>query len=421
MKYLNSLRVVVEMWVFWYDWGMYRFIVALLFICGFVSAQDAVFSPMKASAPYSFVERSDWSRYDNGKYIGHVYHEARASILPTQDSAAEDGLLYQGNFIVLEETLRDMRRSARAVNAIVPARFRISANGGYTLEEDNGFPSFRDFPIFPANKTPLGSKWVAEGRRAVDPLNSGQMAIVPIVAEYTYQGVEEYKGVDVYRIKAKFSSKNGGVGVDHADFTRIQDVHDVDILVRVKDGLLVFMRDQLDETFFLKDGSSVRFRGFTLIFTENIIPMDRKAIITTLAKQTKKTEEEIPSTLIEGIDIVELPEGIQLSMKDVRFKPDSDEFLSQEAVRLDLIAQALKQFPDRTFLVEGHTASVGQVAAEMNLSTLRAKRMISEMIARGIAEDRFLFKGWGGTKPLGDNATDAGRAQNRRVEITILE
>ncbi|MDR0785149.1 MAG: OmpA family protein [Treponema sp.] len=398
---------------------MYRFILILLFFCSFISAQDAVLFRMERAAPYSFSERSDWSRYDNGKYMGHAYREVRASILPTQDDKTETGFLYQGNFIVLEETLRDMRRNARAVNAIVPSRFRVNTDGAYTIEEDNGFPSFRNFPVFPSKRTPLGSKWTAEGERAIDPFNSGRLVVIPIVAEYVYSGIEDYKGVEVYRIKAKFSSKN--VGINGADFTRIQDSHDVDILVRIKDGLLLFMRDQFDETFFLKDGSSVRFRGFTLIFTENILPMNRKAVVTTLAKQTEKPEGKAPLSLDEGIDVVEIPEGVKLTMRDVRFKPDSDEFLPQETVRLDLIAQALKQVPDRGFLVEGHTASVGQYASEMELSARRAKRMISEMVARGIAEDRFLFKGWGGAKPLADNATETGRAQNRRVEITILE
>jgi outer membrane protein OmpA-like peptidoglycan-associated protein len=392
---------------------MYRFVLTLLFLYSFISAQDnesqetALFHT-KIAAPYSFVERSDWSRYVNGKYVGHTYREARASITPTQGDETTAGLLYQGNFIVLEETLRDMRRNARAVNAIVPARFRINTDGYYTIEEDNGFPSLRNFPVLPSKKIPIGSKWTAEGSRAIDPLNSGHLVVVPIAAEYTYQGIEDYKGVDVYRIKAKFSSKN--VGVDGADFVRIQDIHDVDILIRVKDGLLLFMRDQLDETFFLKDGSSIRFRGFTLIFTENILPMNRNAVITAI----------IPS-LGEGVDVVEVPEGVRLTIKDIRFKPDSDEFLPQEASRLDIIAHALKQIQGRTFLVEGHTADVGLHASEMDLSTRRAERMISEMVARGVEEDLFLFKGWGGTKPLADNTTETGRAQNRRVEITILE
>jgi outer membrane protein OmpA-like peptidoglycan-associated protein len=116
-----------------------------------------------------------------------------------------------------------------------------------------------------------------------------------------------------------------------------------------------------------------------------------------------------------------VPGGVRLTVKDIRFVPDSDEFLAAEYPRLDKIAQALEQIPDRTFLVEGHTAAIGRAQGEMDLSLRRAKRMVDELVSRGISASRFLYKGWGGTQPLGDNATEEGRSLNRRVEITILE
>jgi outer membrane protein OmpA-like peptidoglycan-associated protein len=122
-----------------------------------------------------------------------------------------------------------------------------------------------------------------------------------------------------------------------------------------------------------------------------------------------------------SIDLTPVPEGIRLTIKDIRFVADSAEFLPSEKSRLDLIATALKQIPERTFLVEGHTAAIGRSSGEMELSVERAKRMVDELVMRGISADRFIYKGWGGTKPVGDNSTDAGRSANRRVEITILE
>jgi outer membrane protein OmpA-like peptidoglycan-associated protein len=123
-----------------------------------------------------------------------------------------------------------------------------------------------------------------------------------------------------------------------------------------------------------------------------------------------------------GLDLVSVPEGVRLIVRDIRFIPDSDEFLPEERPRLDIIAQALKEAaPRQNFLVEGHTASVGRPAGEMELSVSRARRMVEELARRGIAEDRFIYKGWGGTRPVGDNNNEPGRAQNRRVEITILD
>jgi outer membrane protein OmpA-like peptidoglycan-associated protein len=108
-------------------------------------------------------------------------------------------------------------------------------------------------------------------------------------------------------------------------------------------------------------------------------------------------------------------------VKDLRFAADSEEFLPAEYPRLDLLARALKEVPGRTFLVEGHTASVGRPEGEQELSLRRAQRMVEELVKRGISPDRFMYKGWGGRRPLGNNATEQGRALNRRVEITILD
>jgi outer membrane protein OmpA-like peptidoglycan-associated protein len=121
------------------------------------------------------------------------------------------------------------------------------------------------------------------------------------------------------------------------------------------------------------------------------------------------------------MDIASVPEGIRLTVRDLRFVADSADLLPGEQTRLDTIARALRDFPDRTFLVEGHTAAVGRPQGEMQLSTERAQRIVTELTGRGIPADRFIYKGSGGNKPVGDNANEEGRRLNRRVEITILE
>ncbi|MDR2394817.1 MAG: hypothetical protein LBD93_11790 [Treponema sp.] len=53
-------------------------------------SSDTALLLMTDAGPYSLVERSDWRRYDNGKYIGHVYHEVRASIILQSGSSPAD-------------------------------------------------------------------------------------------------------------------------------------------------------------------------------------------------------------------------------------------------------------------------------------------------------------------------------------------
>jgi outer membrane protein OmpA-like peptidoglycan-associated protein len=175
------------------------------------------------------------------------------------------------------------------------------------------------------------------------------------------------------------------------------------------------MRDNFDDTYTWPGGTTVRFRGFTLTFGNGTIPLNREAIIRTVRTAGRTLPPD------SGIDMTPVDSGLRLTVKDIRFAPDSDEMLPSENARLEVIAQVLKDVPEKTFLVEGHTAAVGNPTGEMELSLRRAKRMVDELVKRGIPAERFIYKGWGGTRPLGDNATDEGRRLNRRVEITILE
>ncbi|MDR1908915.1 MAG: OmpA family protein [Spirochaetaceae bacterium] len=417
----------------------------LLAVSGALPAQESapaegvVLSAGSAGA-YTLVERSDWSRYDNGKYRGHVYREVRASITP---ELRDEAKVYRGNFIVLEETLRDMRQSARGVDAVVPVRFTVSPGGNVTVEDDRGFPSLRGFPAYPAGAVRPGDRWTAEGLRAVDPLNQGSPLFIPLIAEYQYRGTEIYRDTPVHRINAVYASRyrNGSAGPVNAGsaeapVSQVEGTHTVDIILRVSDGLPLMMRDTLDETFTWADGSTLRFRGFTLIFGEGSIPLNRDVTIASLGERlggppARGAPESAPQAgpaaeppALAGaanIDLAPVPEGVRLTIRDLRFIPDSDELLPEERGRLDLIAGALLGTPDRTFLVEGHTAAVGRPQGEMELSLLRAKRISDELTSRGIPAERFVYRGWGGARPLAPNTDEAGRARNRRVEITILE
>jgi outer membrane protein OmpA-like peptidoglycan-associated protein len=409
--------------------------------------------------------------------VGLVRNEVRASIVPRTvegiGNREKAKLLYQGNFFVLQSTLRDMRQSAQAVDAVIPVSFELYGNGTMVIEDDRGFPMMRGFPAFPTQEVNPGSRWQAPGTRAVDPFNSGYPVVIPILVEYEYRGIENYKDTLVHRINATYASRYQGIASGSQGFTRVMGSHKVDILIRAGDGLPLFMRDELDDTYTMADGSTVQFKGFTLTFGEGIVPMDRGEVIASLSTMLRVRETPPPVRPAEpaaeivdrgsppvpqrpvvsqppppvvtppttipvaiappvpvinpadlqdtAIDLVPVPEGIRLTVKDIRFVADSAEFLAAERPRLDLIAQALKQVPGRSFLVEGHTAAVGRAAGEMELSIERAQRMVEELVKRGISADRFIYKGWGGTKPIGDNSTDAGRSQNRRVEITILD
>ena len=132
-------------------------------------------------------------------------------------------------------------------------------------------------------------------------------------------------------------------------------------------------------------------------------------------KKTISDDEDIAAPIIEK------PIGPVLAVQ-VRFKPDSPEILPGENVRIDKIADAIKgalAINTFTILIEGHTARIGNIQSEMPLSIARAKTIVEELKKRGISDELFSYKGYGGNVPIATNDTPEGREQNRRVEITL--
>jgi hypothetical protein len=203
-------------------------------------------------------ERSDFSRYENGKYLGFVFREVRANLSPSQGGA------YRGHFIILEETLRDLKLSARPVDDIIQVSLEIGENGSMKIAEDRGFPSLRGFPSFPADPVREGTSWIAHATRAFDPDNSGITTKVPIVASYTFKGAEKYKGYDVWRVSAKYASRYTNPRPPSGGFSGLQGTHDVEILIEASTGLPLLMRDRFDETFTFPDGRTLGTRAFAL-------------------------------------------------------------------------------------------------------------------------------------------------------------
>jgi OOP family OmpA-OmpF porin len=92
----------------------------------------------------------------------------------------------------------------------------------------------------------------------------------------------------------------------------------------------------------------------------------------------------------------------------------------------EAVLEQLKAYLDKTpkvtkLRIEGHTDNVGQADANMELSGQRALTVKRWLVEHGIAKDRLIATGFGMTKPIADNSTEEGRAQNRRTEFKIAE
>ena len=481
----------------------------------FATADTEIFAQAQAvklhysgKGGYSLVERTNLRRYVNGKYVGLTSREVRSFVSPSEPplmrfkakgSVYENDQWYDGSFYVMEETLRNSQAAGAGIHEAVQSVFHISKNGQLTMYKDNGYPSFRSFPAYTADKVNVGESWKAVAERSVDPLNKGVFTKIPMQVLYTFSGAETYKGQAVYRIKAiwqtYYDAQNRDFGGD-SSLQKARGGHKADIIVLQETGEPILTIDNVDETFFWIDGTQVNFKGTITLFTEFPPAFDSQRIMAALNRvatvkdgktgtdkkfsgteksvsggtvagsgkltasdkktgaDAVKTEKFVPDgifdnfdknetvakntkntvssekTVLEKVDDVlpknnivaeEVSAGIRLSIRDIKFAPDSAQILSGESERLDEIAEVLKMAPNAQLLVEGHTASVGKPAGEQKLSEQRAHKIAEELKARGVKAGAFICRGFGGTKPVASNETNEGRAQNRRVEITILK
>jgi OOP family OmpA-OmpF porin len=110
------------------------------------------------------------------------------------------------------------------------------------------------------------------------------------------------------------------------------------------------------------------------------------------------------------------PPPIQV-LRGAHFAFDSAALTPAAETDLTTTLETLEAEPALRVRIDGHTDSVGSDTYNLGLSERRAASVKAYLVARGIAPDRIAVRGLGSSDPVASNATPAGRAQNRRVEI----
>lgn len=122
-----------------------------------------------------------------------------------------------------------------------------------------------------------------------------------------------------------------------------------------------------------------------------------------------------------GVSVTRVGNNITLNMPgNVTFATNSADLNAQFFNVLDGVAIVLKEYDKTVVEVAGHTDSTGSVQYNQTLSERRAQSVASYLASQGIKRERLLTVGAGMHHPIASNATEAGRAANRRVEITIV-
>jgi OOP family OmpA-OmpF porin len=122
-----------------------------------------------------------------------------------------------------------------------------------------------------------------------------------------------------------------------------------------------------------------------------------------------------------AVDASGCPIKGSITLVGVHFENNSATLTADSSAELDPIAASLKAHPRLRIELQGHTDSVGSDAYNLKLSQARAAAVRDYLVAQGAPAAALIAKGYGETQPVADNAKPEGRAQNRRVVMTVLD
>ena len=134
-------------------------------------------------------------------------------------------------------------------------------------------------------------------------------------------------------------------------------------------------------------------------------------------KQQAELRRELANT---GVTVTRQGDNLVLNMpSDVTFGVDRSDIQPQFYAALDDVSRTLAQYPQTLVDVVGHADATGDDTYNQSLSERRASSVASYLVSHNVLPDRVFVAGQGERQPIASNDTEAGRAQNRRVEIVV--
>lgn len=139
-----------------------------------------------------------------------------------------------------------------------------------------------------------------------------------------------------------------------------------------------------------------------------------------MERQAKQIQQQMAGTGVT-VNHDTTTGNIKLTMPgNITFAHDDATLNSAFLGSLNQLAATMRQYGETTIVVAGHTDSTGQAAYNQALSERRAAAVRDYLVSQGVSPSRIQTVGYGMRQPVASNATEAGRAQNRRVELIIL-
>ena len=401
-----------------------KFAFLIFFVLsGVFFAQEYSFNfKYKAGDSYRILSRVQEDVFLNDAYHHHAEIINRVSVQVTD--IGEDGRGLHEALFMTSENSTGARGAAFSYGEDYKSVFWRDAFGRYEISDEYFMPVVRDVPIFPEEKIEVGRRWTAQGHEAHDLRRTFGILKpykIPFDAEYEFLGpVQEENGKIFYKFVVQYAMNFSVDSVmDARSFVgapmATQGYSNQTIYWDIDKGCIDHYNEVFRIEILTSDQNVLRFEGTA---SAEVTDFTRTAD----QKTVEAVMEKITDLGIDDVSVRASEKGLTLSIENIQFKPDSDILLLSEKEKLDKIAQILNAYPDNDLLITGHTALRGTRQSRQELSEERAQAVADYLMQKNVRDKYHVFiKGMGGDAPIADNTTEAGRAKNRRVEITIMD
>jgi outer membrane protein OmpA-like peptidoglycan-associated protein len=136
-------------------------------------------------------------------------------------------------------------------------------------------------------------------------------------------------------------------------------------------------------------------------------------------QQTEQMRERLKDQLNQVLQTKETARGLIINMSDVLFDFNKYTLKTEAREKLAKVSGILLAYPGLKLQIEGYTDNIGSDEYNQKLSEQRADGVREYLVSQSVKEDNITAKGYGKSSPIADNSTNAGRAQNRRVQLVV--
>lgn len=336
------------------------------------------------------LNRTDLARTDSGWYIGGNLGRSYADIDKDEISS---NLLTSG----FATTAFDADEKDTGYKLFGGYQFNkyIAVEGGYfTLGEFD----------FSATTQPLGT---LEGKVELEGMNFDLVGMMPLSDRFSLIG---RVGTQYTEAQTRFAS-TGAINVTNSGAEQSDTNYKVGLglqyaLTRSLDVRLEFERFRINDTAGNTGDIDQISAGVVYRFGQSSRPAP---------KSTPK-----PAPTPEPMLVVVPATQEYCSILDIQFEVNRDEVELEDQEKFAAVGRFMNKYPDTTAVIEGHTDSVGATENNIELSGQRAQHMVNYLVKHHtINRSRLKSIGYGSTRPLADNSTDAGKRLNRRIHAII--